>query len=529
MKTKRLTAHLDLKGLQYRPEYFAEYFRNLRELGYDSVLVEYEDVFPFVSATLSLRPQEVWSREFHQKFLKLAAEEGLEVIPLQQCLGHLEYAFRIPANRPFSVPGGDFRDLDATSPEAKTWLKNLLCEILEAHPGARHVHLGMDEAGGFVLHARAAGREPLDVFLEYLEELCEICAAHGKVPLIWSDMLEDHIRADTVDRLLALREKVVLVPWNYGAGIRPESVVRFSGLRCSCRWLENPGEGPGNATPIWDGLLSFEDWEPKIRELTADFQTSPYLMEPLFQAGVWKRLGFTVWGGAGGSITQDRSVLPFYHWRMANVRLWKEKVEQYDLDGLIITQWARSNSCSVPNIVPDVVWPVLARAASASGGRDVFFPEVESGFLDDLILQIGRCREDWSVEKTLIQVMEKIAVKKHVYEWNTLLWMLRILSVHKEIASAGELIGCYAGIGRLNGVAWNKQLDHLLSLRPRLCELRAGVKEHLGRRYFGGALEEWFYKVFDLSLEEIDRLEEKIRTSILSFQSREAGQPFPAL
>lgn len=509
MKKILIAAHLDLKGVQYRHDYYEEYFRNLRAMGYVAVLVEYEDVFPFQSATVSSHPEEVWSMDFLRHFQKLAAKENIEIIPLQQCLGHLEYAFRQPENQRFSIPGSDLRDLHVAMPEARQWLKGLLEEMLRAHPESRYIHLGMDEARGFVKYAEAAGKDPLALFLSYLEELCAVCERHGKTPLIWSDMLEDHIAPENIAQLTALRGRVILVPWNYSAGIKPEALVRFSGLRCSRQWLEDSRNAPHNAGEVRSNLLYYEDWAPEIKALTADFHVSPWLMEPLFQAAVWKRLGFTVWGGAGASVTQDRSVLPYYHWREANIQQWKHAAECHQLDGLIMTQWMRSNSFSVPNLIPDVVWPVLSKAAGADNSTKAFFPEAED--VDDLVFKIGKCREGWSIESLLIEKMRAQKISVHAHEWKTILLMLQVLLIYKGITQSEELMACYAGIGRLNEIAWGNFTEDIADLRRQLLEIQMRVREHLEKRYYGHALEEWFYKVFTAPLETLDRLDAQIQ------------------
>ncbi len=511
MKKFPIAAHLDLKGVQYRHDYYEEYFQNLSRLGYDAVLVEYEDVFPFQSVSLSRYPEELWSPEFLQHFLKLASDAGIEVIPLQQCLGHMEYVFRQPAYRKFSIPGKEPRDLQIALPEAREWFRKMLKEVLAAHTDSRYIHLGMDEARSFAAYARGEGKDPLDMFLEYLEELCGICAEFGKTPLIWSDMLEDHIAPENIERLKALREKVILVPWNYFAGIKPEGMVRFSGLRCSRKWLEEPEGGPSDVNLFPDGLLHFEDWAPEIKELTAEFQVSPWLMEPLFQAAIWKRLGFRVWGGAGGSITQDRSILPYYNWRSANIQLWKETIERYQLDGLIITHWARSNSCTVPNINPDAVWPILAKAVSPDNSCKTFFPDAEQ--VDRIFFQIGKCREEWNIEKSLIQEMKQIKVSEHAFEWKTITLLLEVLYIHKCLLSREEQCSCFAGIGRMSEIGWKEHSDILAQIEPELSSLQDQVREHLEKRYFGHALEEWFYKIFTTSQELIDRLKITIEES----------------
>ncbi len=521
MENQRLVAHLDLKGFHYHPEYYPEYFRNLGDLGYTAVLVEYEDVLPFVSSSVSNRVDETWSASFHKAFLQHAAEAGVEVIPLQQCLGHLEYAFRVPANRRFSIPGGDFRDLNPELSEAREWLKALLAEVLEAHPSSRYIHLGMDEASGFVEYAKTLGQDPMGMFLDYLEELCNLCESYGKKPLIWSDMLEDHIAGANLARLLSFRERVILVPWNYGEGVRPQSVVRFAGLRYSRQWLENPQGGPPTATPLPATPLYFEDWEPEIKALSDDFRASPWLMEPLFQAGIWKRLGFTVWGAAGGSCTQDRSLLPYYHWRIANIREWQQAVQRYQLEGLIITHWQRSNSFTVPNVIPDLVWPILAKAANREQGAAAFFPDVDR--VDHLFFKIGKCREDWMIEASLIDEMERQQPSLHQYEWRTTRLLLEVHQIHRGIEEREEQIGCYAGVGRLNPEGWKVHADLLCKLGMQLQAAHPKVREHLEKRYRGEALEEWLYRVFLLPLETLDRLKQVVQRDVLLEEQRQAG------
>ena len=526
MRRVPLVAHLDLKGVQYRPEYYRHYFQELKRLGYSSVLVEYEDVFPFRSATVSVQPEVVWSREFFSEFLGHAAEAGVEIIPLQQCLGHLEYAFRRLENRCYAIQDDYLRDLNPFEPQAREWIKALLGEVLEAHPASRYVHLGMDEAWSFSKLCHARGRDPLEAFLEHLEMLCELCERHGKTPMIWSDMLEEHIAPENIERLASFRNRVVLVPWNYLAGSKTEVVIRFAGLRRSRQWVENPQNAPWETASLWAGCQDTEAWAPELKALVSEFQVSPYLMEPLFQAAVWKRMGFTVFGGAGASITQDRSVLPYYHWRAANIRLWKQVAERHQLDGVIVTQWLRSNSLAVPNIIPDVVWPILAQAGSADESARSFFPEVPE--IDALLYKIGKCRESWTIEDELLQEMETYVVMEHAHEWRSLLLLVKLWKVHKTIERVNEQVGCYAGLGRRPESAWKKELNAIALARTQLAELRDELKEHLKKQYWGQALEEWFYKVFTLPGVTLDRLEATIEESVFQYHQRQAGIPFKA-
>jgi len=86
--------HLDLKGVMFRKDYAEELFADLAGQGINTVLVEYEDTFPFDGIELAWDRSACFTGASLRRFLEAAAESGIEVIPLQQCLGHLEYLFR---------------------------------------------------------------------------------------------------------------------------------------------------------------------------------------------------------------------------------------------------------------------------------------------------------------------------------------------------------------------------------------------------------------------------------------------------
>lgn len=518
----RLIAHLDLKGVLLKPEFYKDYLHRLKAFGYDAVVVEYEDVFPFEGACFSERPEERWSHPFLKEFLDHAEAIGVEVIPLQQCLGHLEYAFRWARYRGMALPFGTPRDLHVGLPEAREWMKRLLIEMLEAHPDSRYIHLGMDEARPLLLYADEVGVAALNLFLDYLDELCTLCEEHGKMPLIWSDMLEDHIALDNIYRIAAFRDRVILVPWNYSASGAAEVVVRFSGMRCSREWHEGRvGEEEG-AELRRDGLLYFEDWPEELCALVEEYRVSPWQMEPLFQAGVWRKLGFRVWGGAGGGITQDRSLLPHYHWRNANVARWLAAVQRFGLEGVIVTQWARSNSCSSPNLLPDVVWPILAGAGGRDGGR--MFPGLPQTESDALFNRLGKCREGWRIEQSLLAEMGRLEpfITEHHYEWRTLAFVLRVQQAHRQLDEAQSLAECYLGFGRFMRAGWRPIQNDLQSAKKALEELEGELRDHLSLRYSGGALQEWFAKVFTFPTRRLDDLLEKIEESIAKHERNPA-------
>lgn len=88
--------HLDLKGAPPRISYYEDFFPLIHNLGATGILIEYEDMFPFSGPQLQDLPAyNAYSKSDIQHILQLAADNGLEVIPLIQTFGHLEFLLKL--------------------------------------------------------------------------------------------------------------------------------------------------------------------------------------------------------------------------------------------------------------------------------------------------------------------------------------------------------------------------------------------------------------------------------------------------
>jgi hypothetical protein len=503
----RLIAHLDLKGVQFHPQGIFDYLENLAALGYDGLLVEYEDIFPYREIKVAIYPEEVWSPQFLSDFLERAKSLKIEIIPLQQMLGHLEYTFRWEDYRSHCIPIGFPSTLKIGSDESKAWAKGLLSEILEAHPDSRFVHLGMDEAYSLTQYATAQCKDPLELFLDYLDELCRFCQERGRVPMIWADMLEQHLRPENLERLRSIADRVILVPWNYMAGrsaARPPLAVRFHGNSTSRYWREHPEVEGGPS--IAEGLHWFEDWPPEIQGLVSKYRSSPHELEPLFQAGVWKDLGFHVIGGCGAGISQDGPILPHFHWRMANIDRWVDCIRNWNLDGLVVTVWSRSATSTRPNALPDTSWPMLEYAAASFGTKPkAFFDGAPEQRVRAILYQIGRCRENWGIESSTLEEMEELLgmLGSHKTEWRLLSVLLETLLLRKRVDSLIAGIEAHRYGTRLMTSEWEKIATAMEECGNLLMSLKEKVITVVGKRYRGGALREWISEVFDAPKERL--------------------------
>ena len=571
-------AHLDFKGLQQHPHVLLERLDALAGYGYRAVLAEYEDVFPYRSGAFSDQTAEIWSADFHREFLERAHSNGMEVIPLQQTLGHLEYALRWEKQAAFRLRPDDPTTLDLTSPEARAWILGLLGEMMDAHPDSRHVHLGMDEARPLAAFARQAERDPLGMFLDHLDCLLDFCEARGKTPIIWSDMLEDHLRPETLPRIRALRERVILACWDYAATARPETKIRFAGWRVSRHWLDHPEAGGGPA--LKPDTEWFEEWPSEIQSLVAPYRASASSFQSLCPAAIWKGLGFRVWGAGAASPSEDGPLIPLYHRRMENLDRWRGAVQDWRLEGLIVTAWARSQTCSPPGSLPDLQMPMYRYALRGDFG-DAEDPTAASG-LHNLFLRLGRCRESWWIEPDLIHELESSPavgtaadtprkegkrlqkLPSHQKDGSAgvppaflatsgqdsrttlgdnhrpcalqetaalpdpivrglLLTMLRIQAARRQLDLATYNSERFLCGDRMPAPAWEPRAAAIEAACQNLSALRAPTRAHLEQRHFGQALEEWLELVFDTPLESATALLQKIANKKQRATTRFAG------
>lgn len=85
--------HIDLKGAPLKVSYYKEFFPIIKSLGATGLLVEYEDMFPYSNSEISAR--NAYTINEIKTILKAATKNKLEVIPLVQTFGHMEFVLKL--------------------------------------------------------------------------------------------------------------------------------------------------------------------------------------------------------------------------------------------------------------------------------------------------------------------------------------------------------------------------------------------------------------------------------------------------
>ena len=223
--------HLDLKYLMPRKAYLLDWVRALPAWGINTLLLEYEDKFPFRKHSF-LRAEGAFTPEELREFLAVARGASLRVIPLVQTLSHLEFALAHTELAPLREAPDTLTQICPGNPDAIRFVHDLLDEVLAFHEQDEWFHIGADEAWSLgvcpACAARAAQQGKTGFWAEHTRAMCARVQARGKRPLVWDDALWKDPAGER-----ELPREAILCSWHYGATARePESAL----FRCAAQY-----------------------------------------------------------------------------------------------------------------------------------------------------------------------------------------------------------------------------------------------------------------------------------------------------
>lgn len=206
--------HLDLRIQVMQPQALRNFAKELSDLGINTLVVEWEASYPYQSHAV-ISNNLAYTRNDIKSFIEYCNSLNIEVIPLQQCFGHVEYILR---NQRYSKLREDKKEISQVCPmetEADSLLfSDLFADIASLHP-SKYIHIGGDET--YLLgkcdkcrqKAETQGKSKL--FVDYMKMMCNIVIKQGKIPIMWADILLKHPEAAD-----ELPKQTVFIDWNYG-------------------------------------------------------------------------------------------------------------------------------------------------------------------------------------------------------------------------------------------------------------------------------------------------------------------------
>ena len=206
--------HLDLRIQVLKPAALHQLADDLAEFGFNTLIMEWEGTFPYESHPLVPNRYAYTSEEISE-FITHCQGLGIEVIPLQQSFGHVEYILR---HYRYADLREDQKDVSQVCPLEqdlnRSLFTDLFTEMAAMHP-SDYFHIGGDET--YLLghcdecspFADAHGKSKL--YVDHIKMMCEIVIGLGKKPVLWADIGLKHSEA-----LGELPEETIFIDWNYG-------------------------------------------------------------------------------------------------------------------------------------------------------------------------------------------------------------------------------------------------------------------------------------------------------------------------
>ncbi len=236
---QRRVVHLDLKGAPPTISYLERLLPLLRGAGATSLLVEYEDMFPYEGELRPASAANAYTPAQVRHLLDLAAQAGLEVVPLVQTFGHLEHVLKLPD---FARLREDEESPESVCPskaESLRLVKAMVDQVVATHAGHRAfsglVHVGCDEVFHLASCRQCQSRlrrlgnvgrgnngsgnnrtfTKIRLFLEHVKSVAQhVRTAHNATALVWDDMLRGASAEELQES--GIGQLVEPVIWDYG-------------------------------------------------------------------------------------------------------------------------------------------------------------------------------------------------------------------------------------------------------------------------------------------------------------------------
>uniref|UniRef100_A0A8K9UDU6 beta-N-acetylhexosaminidase n=1 Tax=Oncorhynchus mykiss TaxID=8022 RepID=A0A8K9UDU6_ONCMY len=213
--------HLDLKGAAPKVKYMKQIFPLFSSLGADGVLLEYEDMFPYHGNLTILRSPYAYSMEDIEEIKSLAKLNKLELIPLVQVFGHLEFVLKHERYFHLREVSAFPNSLNPHHPGSVALVKDMVSQVMDCHPDARWFHMGADEVRGLGesqdsknwLHSNKG--DVGKMFLNHAVSLARFITERrsGVRVILWDDMLRK-ISPATIKES-GLQDLASPTIWNY--------------------------------------------------------------------------------------------------------------------------------------------------------------------------------------------------------------------------------------------------------------------------------------------------------------------------
>ncbi len=206
--------HVDLRIQVMTMDALKALADELAAFGMNTLVMEWEASYPYQNNT-TISNELAYTREEVRSFVDYCEALGIDVIPLQQCFGHVEYILRHDRYSELKEDRKEISQLCPLKEEADSLLfADLFADMASLHR-SDYIHIGGDETHllghcpACSLKVATEGKSKL--FVDYMKMMCDIVISLGKRPVMWADILLKYPEAAS-----EMPEETIFIDWNYG-------------------------------------------------------------------------------------------------------------------------------------------------------------------------------------------------------------------------------------------------------------------------------------------------------------------------
>jgi len=192
---------------------FERLIRGLAACRYNFLTFNLEHNFAYQKHPLIPGGDDALSAEEARALARLCREFYIEVVPMQQSLGHCRGILSREKYRGLAFDQNLLWSLDPRNQEIYALLAELYQEQHECFPG-KYFLTGCDEPFDlkkFWKPENAGGKTFPQIYLEHLHKLNKIVSGLGRRMMVWGDVFVSH-----PELLAELPEDVIIINWQYG-------------------------------------------------------------------------------------------------------------------------------------------------------------------------------------------------------------------------------------------------------------------------------------------------------------------------
>lgn len=224
--------HIDLKAQMPKVELILEEIRLLASKGYNTILLEYEDKFPFQGELAKLSKEDAMTMEDVENIKSLCKELNMTIIPLVQSIGHMYW---VTCLEEFAWLGEAYHEMGpgshsfcASKPESFETFQRIIDQVLEVHKDCRYIHIGGDEVAFSDSCPLCKDKDKTKLLADYYKKVLEYIRSKGFIPAMWGDML---LKYEGLRKEIS--KDTLIFDWQYNKGLSAVNMQKAYGERQS--------------------------------------------------------------------------------------------------------------------------------------------------------------------------------------------------------------------------------------------------------------------------------------------------------